>query len=191
MKRLDKNFFLKSSDIVARDILGKKICTYINGKLTCGIIVETESYEGFEDEASHGHSGITGRNFPIFEEGGVTYIYLIYGIYYLLNIVTGEKNFPSSIFIRAIEPTDGIEVMKERRKTNSLKNLTNGPAKLTLALGIDKSFNLLKVYNNDSIFILDNNLNFEIVRTGRIGISKAKNLQKRFYIKGSKWISTK
>ena len=191
MKKLDKNFFLKSSDIVARDILGKKLCTYINGKLTCGIIVETESYEGFEDEASHGYSGRTNRNFPIFEEGGVTYIYLIYGIYYLLNIVTGKKNFPSSIFIRALEPTDGIEIMKERRNTNSLKNLTNGPAKLTLALGIDKSFNLLKVYNNGSIFILENNLDFEIVRTGRIGISRAKDLQKRFYIKGSKWISIK
>jgi DNA-3-methyladenine glycosylase len=183
--------FEKSSDIVAKELLGKKLLTKIDNKITGGIIVETESYEGFQDPASHGFIGKTERNKPIFEHGGIVYVYLIYGKFYLLNIVTSVKDFPSSVFIRAIEPTDGIDIMKKRRNSNNILNLTNGPAKLTIALGIDNSFNFLKI-NKDKIFILENGCTKQnITQTTRVGISKGKELLKRFYIKGNKWISKK
>ncbi len=184
--------FRQSSDIVAKEILGKILITKINNKTTSGIIVETESYEGFDDPASHGFIGKTERNKPIFEEGGIVYVYLIYGKFFLLNIVTSVKDYPSSVFIRALEPVEGIDIMKERRKCNNIYNLTNGPAKLTTALGIDKSFNFTRL-NMERIFIMDNSnkKHFEIVETTRIGISKGKELLKRFYIKGNKWVSKK
>ena len=184
--------FKQSSDIVAKEILGKKLITKIDGKITGGIIVETESYEGFNDPASHGYIGKTERNKPIFENGGIVYVYLIYGKFYLLNIVTSVKDFPSSVFIRAVEPTDGIELMQKRRQCKDINRLTNGPAKLTVALGINKNFNY-ETINKNKIFIINENhlKEFQIIATNRIGISKGKELLKRFYIKGNKWISKK
>ncbi len=189
---LDKKFFLRSADIVAKDLLGKIIATNINNEITSGIIVETESYEGYDDPASHGYKGKTARNFPTFEEGGILYVYLIYGKYFLLNIVTSKKDFPSSVFIRAIEPVDGKDIMQKRRNVKICKNLTNGPAKLTTALGINRDFNMLSIYNSEKIYIENRcDLKFEIVTTTRIGIRKGKEMLKRFYIKGNKWISAK
>jgi len=191
MDKLDKTFFLRDADTVAVQLLGKKICTNINNDLTCGIVVETESYEGFEDPASHGFSGKTERNYPIFEEGGILYVYLIYGKFYLLNVVTSCKEYPSSVFIRAVKPVNGMEIMKKRRQVTSLYNLANGPGKLTIALGIDRSWNLVPVYNNNKIYFENTDCEFTIQKATRIGISKGKEFLKRFYIKGSRWISTK
>lgn len=185
------NNFEQSSDIVAQELLGNTISTRIGGDITSGIIVETESYEGYDDPASHGFIGKTERNFPIFEKGGTIYIYKIYGQYHLLNIVTNLKGFPSSVFIRAIQPVTGIDIMKQRRNTKNIKNLANGPGKLTMAFGIDKSLNN-KLINSEKIFIYDTNMkDFNIVKTTRIGISKGKELLKRFYIEGNQWISKK
>ncbi len=180
--KLKKDFFLRETDIVAKELLGKILCTNINGVLTGGIIVETESYHGFNDPANHGHKRRTKRNEIIFKEGGFVYIYLNYGIHYLLNISTFIKNFPSSVFIRALKPLYGIEIMKKRRNVSDIKILTNGPGKLTKALGIDKSFNG-EAIDSDRIFIEDNNVFTKIYTAQRIGISKGKELLKRFYIK--------
>jgi len=147
--------FNQSSDIVAQELLGKKICTTIDGKVTVGIIVETESYEGYDDPASHGFMGKTERNFPIFEKGGTIYIYKIYGKYHLLNIVTNCAGFPSSVFIRALQPVEGIDIMMKRRNTQNIKNLANGPGKLTAALVKRKKQTNEKV-NFYSIFIYFN-----------------------------------
>ena len=192
MKKLKiYNNFEQSSDIVAQELLGKTISTRIDGYITSGIIVETESYEGYDDPASHGFIGKTERNFPIFEIGGTIYIYKIYGQFYLLNVVTNMKDYPSSVFIRAIQPVEGIDIMIKRRNTKNIKNLANGPGKLTSALGIDKSLNN-RLINIDNIFIYDTDIkDFNIVKTTRIGISKGKDLLKRFYIEGSQWISKK
>ena len=185
------NDFGKSSDIVAQTLIGKKLVTDIDGKITSGIIVETESYEGYDDPASHGFAGRTERNYPIFEQGGRVYVYLIYGQYYLLNIVTNRQNFPSSVFIRAVEPVDGIDIMIKRRRAENIKNLTNGPGKLTIALGIDKTFNNILI-NQDKIFIVDiKNNDFDIVKTTRVGTSKGKKILKRFYIRNNLWVSKK
>ena len=188
--KLTKKFFQRKTDIVAKELLGNILITNLEDKLTGGIIVEVESYFGFDDPANHGFRGKTERNKIIFYEGGYVYVYINYGIHHLLNISTEKQDFPSSVFIRAIEPIIGIEIMKERRRTNKIENLTNGPAKLTRALGIDISFYGLSI-ESDKIFIEKNNnlKNFEIVQTNRIGISKGQNFLRRFYIKGNKFIS--
>ena len=188
--KLTKKFFQRKTEIVAKELLGCFIFTNINNSLTGGKIVEVESYYGFDDPANHGFRGKTSKNEVIFREGGYIYVYLNYGIHYLLNISTESENYPSSVFIRAIEPLYGIEIMKRRRGTDNISNLTNGPAKLTKALGIDISFNGLAI-DSDKIFIQkkNNQFSFEIVKTYRIGISKGKNLLRRFYIKNSKFIS--
>ena len=172
--------------------MGNILITNIEGKLTGGIIVEVESYYGFDDPANHGFKGKTKRNKIIFYEGGYVYVYINYGIHHLLNISTEKKDFPSSVFIRAIEPIIGIEIMKERRRTNKIENLTNGPAKLTKALGIDISFNGISI-ESDKIYIEKNeNLkDFKITQTYRIGISKGKNFLRRYYIKNNRFISKK
>ena len=189
--KLEKKFFQRETDTVATELLGNILCTYINGIKTGGIIVEVESYSGFDDPANHGKNRKTARNEVIFREGGYVYVYLNYGIHHLINISTDKRDYPSSVFIRAIEPVYGIDKMIKRRKTEKLKNLTNGPAKLTKALGIDLSFNGLLI-DGEKIFIEYNeNKNFEIVKTTRIGISKGKDLLKRFYIKDNKYVSVK
>lgn len=190
--KLKKDFFQRQTEVVAKELLGNILCTYKDNKLTGGVIVEVESYYGFDDPANHGYKGKTKRNEVIFRNGGYVYVYLNYGIHYLLNISTEAQDYPSSVFIRAIEPVYGIDIMKKRRKINDIKNLTNGPAKLTKALGIDKNFNGLSI-ESDIIFIEKNrNLKeFEIVKTKRIGISKGNEFLRRFYIKNSDFVSKK
>ncbi len=190
--KLTKEFFQRPTDIVAKELLGNILCTNIDGKLTGGIITEVESYYGFDDPANHGYRGKTKRNEIIFREGGYVYVYINYGIHHLLNISTEQKDFPSSVFIRAIEPTIGIEIIMKRRNTTNIKNLTNGPAKLTKALGIDMSFNGISI-ESEKIFIQKGTTinNEDILQTNRIGISKGKELLRRFFIKNSKFVSKK
>ncbi len=190
MKKLPLSFFYNQPIVVAKSLLGKILVTNVNGITTGGKIVEVECYSGFDDPANHGARGLTERNRIIFEKGGVVYVYLNYGVHCLLNIVVGEKDYPASVFIRAIEPMIGIEEMKKRRNVNDIKNLTNGPAKLTKALGIDKSFYGERLDGDRiSIFSPDKKENFEIVETTRIGISKGKDLLRRFYIKSNPFVS--
>jgi len=190
MRKLKKNFFQREAITVAKELLGKVLFTNIDNKLTGGIIVEVEAYSGFDDPANHGFKGKTKRNEPIFYEGGIVYVYLNYGIHHLLNIVVDKRDFPASVFIRALEPLVGIEIMMERRKIKDVKNLTNGPAKLTKALGIDMSFNKEDI-DSEKIFISEENYikNFEIIKTSRIGISRGKSLLRRFFIKNNKFVS--
>lgn len=143
MKTLNKEYFLNPDILfLSKDLLGKFLFTKINGVLTGGIIIETEAYKGPEDKASHGYNNRrTKRTETLFQEGGVCYIYLIYGIYSLFNIVTNRAGIPNGILIRAIHPIFGVEEMMKRRKTQVFKNLASGPGTLTIALGIDRSLN--------------------------------------------------
>jgi len=124
---------------LSKDLLGKVLCTDIEGRgMTAGIITETEAYQGPEDKASHSYNGRrTERNEPMYKEGGHAYVYLCYGIHHLFNIITGKKDVPHGILIRAIQPKKGIGIMLERLgKEKMEKKLTIGPARLTKALGI-------------------------------------------------------
>lgn len=125
---------------IARDLLGKTLATRFEGKLTAGIITETEAYAGVTDKAAHSYGGRrTKRTETMFSQGGVSYVYLCYGIHHLFNIVTNHKDIPEAVLIRAIYPVKGLDVILKRRNAFALsRNLCTGPGKVSAALGINK-----------------------------------------------------
>lgn len=195
--KLNKEFYTRTDVIqLSRELLGKVLVTNINGQKTAGIITETEAYRGPDDKACHAHlNRFTKRTKVMFDEGGVAYVYLCYGIHHLFNIVTAKEGMPHAILIRAIEPIEGIDIMLERRNMSKIQpRLTSGPGILSKALGIDKTYYGESLINN-TIWIEDRNIEVkEIVGTTRIGIDYAEEhalLPWRFYIKGNRWVSKK
>ena len=194
---LPKSYYINSDTIqLSKNLLGKILISNINNDFTSGIIVEIEAYLGVDDRASHAYNNkFTLKTKPMYEEGGISYIYLCYGIHHLFNIVTNIKGIPHAILIRAIEPIKGISIMLKRRKFNILKKeLTNGPGKLTQALGITTKMNTISLDSN-KIWIEDHNVLInkkDILSSSRIGVDYAgedAKLPYRFYIKNNKWIS--
>ena len=124
IEKLSQSDFISNNVLkIARNLLGKILCSNINNQLTSGKIVEVEAYLGINDKASHSYNNKrTKRTGPMFEEGGIAYVYLCYGIHYLFNVVVGEKNNPCAILIRGIEPVNGVDVMLKRRDLNNFKN---------------------------------------------------------------------
>jgi len=144
---LDGSFYLQTNVVQqARELLGCRLFTYFNGAVTSGIITETEAYAGIADRASHAYGGRrTARTEVMFRSGGIAYVYLCYGMYQLFNVVTAPQGIPNAILIRAIIPLEGVETMMRRRARNRLKGLTDGPGKLTIALGISGIHNGLPI----------------------------------------------
>ncbi len=141
MSRLPISFFSRSTLTVARESLGKKLVKIeLDGTRISGTIVEVEGYIGEADLACHASVGLTQRTQILYGKPGTLYIYLIYGMHWMLNLVTEPEGFPAAILIRALFPTGGTNVMKERRNS-SVSELTNGPAKLAQAFGMNKSWN--------------------------------------------------
>ncbi len=174
---IDKAFFAQNTLNVAQKLLGMKL--QYNG---CeGVIVETEAYR--DDAASH---AVTRPNKGVMlrETHGSDYIYLIYGMYHCLNFTT-EKEGVGAVLIRAVQPLLGLDAMKQRRQTNLLKNLTNGPGKLFQAFAFDPKLHGEQVGRTIFLQHYLNQGNFEIGTSSRIGITKAVDLQWRFFIKGS------
>ena len=198
MKQKLKQSFYDSNNVIqqSKNLLGKVLISNINQQLTGGLIVEVEAYLGAEDRASHSYNNRrTKRTQPMFEKGGIAYIYLCYGMHHLFNVVVGEKNNPCAILIRGLEPVDGVDIMLKRRNLNNLKNeLTNGPGKLTQALGITTQINRKSLLGN-KIWIEDYNLHVikkDILSSSRIGVDYAgrdAKLPYRFYINNNKWVS--
>ncbi len=142
--KLKRDFYLRDDTIqIARDLLGKLLVVAgESGRRVSGIIVETEAYLGESDRAAHSYAGRrTNRNEVTYGRGGHAYVFFVYGMYYQLNVVCGEIDRPSVVLIRAVEPVEGIEMMRERRGPMKDKNLTSGPGKLCIALSIDRSSN--------------------------------------------------
>ncbi len=195
--RLKRDFFCKDPITLAKKLLGKILVRIIEGKMLTGKIVETESYLGVDDPACHAYRGkITSKNKILYQEPGRVYIYSIYGSYFCFNIVANKKGIPASAFIRAIEPLEGIELMKEFRKTENIKILCNGPAKLCQAFNINKEFYGEDLVISQRLFIVDNEEIPEdrIIKTTRVNIDyaqEAKFWKLRFYIKENKFISKK
>lgn len=154
-------------------------------------IVETEAYHQ-DDPASHSFRGITPRTAPMFQAGGHLYVYFTYGMHYALNIVTGRRGVGEGVLIRAAEPVEGIDIMKANRGIQDIKNLANGPGKLTQALGIKDTSLSGKILNKSSIFLEQpaQAVNTEDITSGpRVGITKAAGQPWRFYIKDSPFVS--
>jgi len=194
-KKRGRSFFLHDAVYVAKNILGDYIVVKRKASLLIARIVETESYLGVKDDASHSFCAkVTPRNKVLFEEGGIIYVYLIYGMCWCFNIVVSRKGDPQAVFIRAVEPVSGIDIMMRNRKIKDLNMLTKGPCRFTSAFGIDNRF-LGKSLLSDDIYILYNSSKkFEIQAAKRIGIdyaNQSKDLLLRFYIKNNPFVSKK
>lgn len=199
LKKLTIDFYKRENAVlIARQLIGKIICTNINGSLTTGRIVETEAYMGINDKASHAYGGKrTRRNEHIYAAPATSYVYICYGIHHLFNVVTNETEIPHAILIRAVDPIDGIEEMLIRTGKKTMDNtLTRGPGNVAKAMGINKlhsGFNLL----GDTIYILEDDFKIEdklILSSKRIGVDYAAEdaeLPYRFYIKGNVFVSGK
>ena len=190
--------YYQSRDVVAlsKDLLGKYLFTCIDGVITGGYIVETEAYNGVVDRASHAFGNrLTPRTKTMFMPGGVAYVYLCYGIHEMFNIVTSGEGQPHAILVRAINPTDGLEVMQGRRNMPVLKStITKGPGSVAKALGISRAVNAFSL-QGDTIWIEDRGLTFpdeSIAAVPRVGVDYAGDdalLPYRFYLKGNPYVS--
>jgi len=191
-EKLDKDFYMKDAVSVAKNLLGKYLIKNTDEGYVGGMIVETEAYMGPKDDAAHSYNlKRTKRNEAMYEEGGVTYVYFIYGMYYCLNIVTNKPNIPQAVLIRAVEPKFGLNIMIGNRNTD-LKNLTNGPAKLCRALDIDLSYNKVSLLSDKLFITQGEEVKNKIVSTKRINIEYARNYKDkpwRFIVKNSKFLS--
>jgi DNA-3-methyladenine glycosylase len=177
---------LSNSLQAAQGLLGWKLVYESHEGRTAGYIVETEAYD-MHDPASHAYGGERGRNTPMYQAAGTIYVYLIYGMHSCVNIVTGPKGHGQAVLIRALEPTDGLEIMRSQRPGVPDIQLTNGPAKLVQAMGITTAMSGKKL--GDKLFLEPGVSVQEITQTTRIGISKAVDQPWRFYIKGNTFVS--
>lgn len=174
---------------MARQLLGKTLVRSVNGRRVTGRIVETEGYLGPTDVASHAVHGETSKAAPMFGEPGHAYVYFTYGMHYCFNCVSEGTGSGTGVLIRAIEPLEGIELMRERRghKIDD-HNLTNGPAKLCQALDIDRALNTADLTGRE-LWIEDGPLPRRISKSPRVGISRGREHQYRFYDADSTHVS--
>jgi len=159
---------------VARELLGKYLVRIVEDQRIVGIINETEAYDGRQDLACHAKVGKTNRNAVMFGSAGHAYVYFTYGMHWCLNVVTGEINYPAAVLIRSIFPLEGFAVIAHNRENVPTKNWTNGPAKLTQALQINKLQNGINLTNKDNNLWIEEGMIIEenLVKTSpRIGIA--------------------
>ncbi|MDP1835674.1 MAG: DNA-3-methyladenine glycosylase [Chlamydiales bacterium] len=180
---------------VSQELIGKMLYTAIDGVVTGGIIVETEAYRAPDDRASHAYGNRrTDRNSVMFDEGGVAYVYLCYGIHNLFNIVTGPAGTPHAVLIRAIQPIIGIETMLQRRNKSTLNRaIAGGPGALSQALGITRDLNG-EVLSGPVVWVTDHHYvnSQDIIASPRVGVDYAGQdalLPWRFRHKNSPWTS--
>ena len=188
---VNRKYYLKDTLTVAKELLGCYITKEFTNYTLTGKIVETEAYLGNDDPACHAYRKVTNRNRPMFEEGGISYVYFIYGNYFCFNVVTERKETGSAVLIRAVEPIEGINKMRRNRKyPDGDVNLTNGPAKFCMAFNIGRHDNSLDL-TEDRIRIYRSKRkdNFRIAITPRIGIKEGAELPYRFFIKDNPYVT--
>ncbi len=184
--KLPLEFYLRNDTVeVARELLGKVLCSRLEGWVTRAAITETEAYAGVTDKASHAYGDRrTNRTAPMYAQGGRAYVYLCYGIHHLFNVVVGEVDEPLAVLVRAGDPLEGIDVMRERRgKSAQDKLVLGGPGTLTQALGITTDLTGTSLLE-DRIWIEDHGRSVssdEIVVGARVGIDYAEEDAERPY----------
>ena len=193
---LNRDFYIKDGITLAKDLLGKILVKEIDGVLYKGRIVETEAYMGAIDKACHAcNNRRTKRTEAMYREGGYSYIYLIYGMYYCFNVTASIKDNPEAVLIRALEPLDNKDIMLKIRKVKSEKYIANGPGKLTKALGITSDDNNIDLTLGENIWIEDDGyVPNKITETTRVGIDYAEEFKEkpwRFYISENNNVSKK
>lgn len=193
MKKLTREFFRMDALTLAKSLLGKVLVHESPEGRTSGVIVETEAYCGPEDRAAHTwNSRRTPRTEIVFHDGGFAYVYLVYGMHCCFNVTANLAGKPECVLVRALQPLDGIDLMKSRRKTTRLLNLCSGPGKLCSAMGIT-----LELYGadlcGDELYILDEGFSdVKVAASTRIGIDYAgeyRNMLWRFYVDGNEYVS--
>jgi DNA-3-methyladenine glycosylase len=172
MEPLSNSFFERDTVRVARDLLGATLVRREGNQIISGTILETEAYRGEEDLACHCRAGRTPRTEIMYGPAGRAYVYLIYGMYWLLNIVTEKKGAPGAVLIRSLEPQKGLEVIARRRQGQPRENWTDGPGKLSRALNIQGDLNGINLCQAGPLFVVPGlNVPRDAVRAGpRIGL---------------------
>ncbi len=199
MTILTRDFFSRPTLTVTRELLGQRLVRELNGQRLSGLIVETEAYIGPDDSASHAYrKRNSNRAGVMFGPPGQSYVYFIYGMHFMLNIVTEAEGFPAAVLIRAIEPQAGAAAMQANRRLASAGPLlTNGPAKLCQALRIDKTLNNWDLTQGQTLWLepappVPANA---IAAGPRVGIDYAQPADRaapwRFWLRGNKFVSKK
>jgi len=197
MHQLRRDFFERDTLTVARNLLGQILVHEDAGCRVAGRVVEVEAYIGLEDQANHGHRGLTPRTAIMFGPAGVSYVYLIYGIYWMLNVVAKPPGaeYPAAVLLRAVEPVEGLEIMAVRRPGRRQREWTNGPARLALAFGVNGTHTGIDMAAEGSPlrFEAGEPVPDEQVRTGpRVGINVPEPWQSkpwRLWVEGSPYVS--
>jgi DNA-3-methyladenine glycosylase len=188
---LTRAFYTRETEIVARELLGTVLEVHSREGIASGRIVETEAYIGEHDLACHAAAGRTARTEPLYGPPAIAYVYFIYGMYWCFNAVTRAEGAPSAVLVRAVEPVDGIDLMRRRRpKAKRDVDLTNGPGKLCLALGIGREHNTARldrppIVIRRGVEIVD----ADVVVTPRIGITQSADWPLRYFIKDNSFVS--
>ncbi len=190
--KLSRRFYQQPTVKVARQLLGKFLVRDHPKGITIGRIVETEAYVGPRDKACHASKGRTARTEIMFGPAGFAYVYLIYGFYHCLNLVTERSDYPAAVLIRGLEPVEGMELMIARRQTEDFHNLSSGPGKICQAFAIDRSLNGADACGN-LIYVEDRKEHApSIVARPRVGVDYAgswKDKPWRFLIRGNAFVS--
>jgi DNA-3-methyladenine glycosylase len=192
LQPLGRAFYERNTVRVAKELLGKVLVRRLGDTSLEGIIVETEAYRGYDDAASHAYRGPTRRNQVMFGEPGHAYVYFTYGMHYCLNVTTEPAGQPGAVLIRAVQPVKGIVEMKKRRRTEHVKDLSNGPAKLTQAFAVTKALNGYDLTSAGELYLAkpSDHRKVRITVTTRIGIKAGSEKPWRFCIKGNPFVST-
>jgi len=197
-RRLGRAFYAREETLaVARELLGKRLVVPSGGGArVSGRIVETEAYLGAEDKAAHSYGWRrTARTETMYAKGGAVYVFFVYGMHHQFNVVTGPEGKPTAVLVRAVEPEEGIDLMRERRAVPKERELTSGPGKLCKALGIDRSFDGEDLTKGARVWLEDagSRLRPEEIASGpRIGIAYAEEYALkpwRFWLKGNVFVS--
>jgi DNA-3-methyladenine glycosylase len=187
-----RSFYLRDPAIVARELLGKLLVRETSAGLCGGRIVEAEAYLSRRDSACHASRGMTKRNAAMFGPPGHAYVYMIHHRW-CLNAVTEPAGVPSAVLIRAIEPLMGIELMHQRRRTEIVRDLARGPARLCEALAVDRTYNGWDLTAGRELWIADdpapNGAPRRVIRSARIGVTSAHRRLLRFYVADNRFVS--
>jgi DNA-3-methyladenine glycosylase len=197
-KKLPRDFYTRANVLmVARELLGKLLVVpATNGQRVSGKIVEVEAYRGPQDRAAHSYGGRrTKRTETMYGIGGSAYVFFVYGMYYQFNVVTNAADTPHAVLIRAVEPVEGIELMRKLRHGQPDHNLTDGPGKLCIALGINRKLDAADLLGND-VWIEDAEKisRAQIASGPRVGIDYAEEWRDkpwRFWVKDNPFVSRK
>ena len=197
-ERIEREFYARPTLTVARELLGQRMVRRLDGERLAGRIVEVEAYIGATDRSSHARSGKTARNAAMFGAPGHAYVYLIYGLYHCLNLVTEADGFPAAVLIRALEPLEGIPTQRQLRGTQRPpRDLTRGPGRLCQALAIDLQFNGSDLCSPQAQLWVEYDEKIpapQVIQSPRIGVrgdTAALTARWRFLVRDNPWISRK